>query len=308
MRGVLLLTIGALLVTSCSSGGSSGNSVKSSDRIRAMREGKTLPVVHVVSGFGLLSDLVAQVAGGGATSSSLTSPGVEPHDLELTLDQIKSVIEADLVVYVGKGFQPSLEAALKRRTKPSLDLLKSVDALPSGGGIDPHFWLDPLRYAKAAGAIGAALADVAPESKSTFQSTAVEIATSAVTLDQEFLTGLKNCAGRDLITAHTAFGYLAARYQLNQVGIVGLSPEAEPSAKRLQELTNMIRDNHVTTVFSEELFSSRVADTLAREAGVKTATLSPIEAFTESEVAHNVGYTAKMRRNLITLRAGLGCT
>jgi zinc transport system substrate-binding protein len=301
-----LLLSASLLATGCSGSDSAGEA-KASDRVRAMRAGESLPPITVLAAFGVLSNLVGEVAGGGAVVTSLAGPGVEAHDLELSPDQVQAVIDVDLVVYVGNGFQPSLEAALRRRKKPTLELLAMVEPLKVDGGIDPHFWLDPLRYAKAAGAIGAALAEVAPESKSTFQSTAVNVATASVSLDQEYLTGLKGCAGKDLITAHTAFGYLATRYGLNQIGVVGLSPEAEPSGQRLQELVELIKVHHVTTVFSEELFSSRVADTLAREAKVKTILLSPIETFSPKEVADNVGYVAKMRNNLARLRLGLGC-
>jgi zinc transport system substrate-binding protein len=288
------------------------------DRVRAMREGETaltvpkgdersLQDVTVVAGLGVLADLVKRVRMQEANTSSLAAPGVEPHDLELSPKQVQQVIDADLVVYLGNGFQPSLEAALKRRKRLSVDLLKSVDPLTIEGVIDPHFWLDPLRYAKAAGAVGAALSVIDPSSKANLQGAAIDIAVSATTLDQQYRDGLKGCARRELVTAHTAFGYIANRYGLVQVGVAGVAPDAEPSPQRMRELSALIKAKGVTTVFSEELVSSRVADALAREANVKVVVLSPLESFSEQEVAAGATYFPKMLIGLVKLQAALGC-
>jgi zinc transport system substrate-binding protein len=287
-----------------------------------MREGETqltVPVavpksdetpladITVVAGLGVLADLVQRVRLQEANTSSLAGPGVEPHDLELSPKQVQQVIDADLVVYVGNGFQPSLEAALKRRKKLSVDLLQSVDPLSIDGVIDPHFWLDPLRYAKAAGAVGAALSAIDPSSKATLQGIAIDIAVNATTLDQQYQDGLKKCTRREMVTAHTAFGYIANRYGLNQVGVAGVAPDAEPSPQRMRELTTLIKEKGVTTVFSEEMVSSRVADALARETGAKVVVLSPLESFSEQEIAAGATYFPKMLVGLAKIQSALGC-
>jgi zinc transport system substrate-binding protein len=119
--------------------------------------------------------------------------------------------------------------------------------------------------------------------------------------------GLSTCKRRDIVTAHTAFGYLAAAYNLSQIGIVGVSPDAEPSAQRMRDLAKVVKEKNVTTIFTEELVSARVAEALAREANVKTAVLSPIETFTEDEIDAGATYTSKMQANLTALRAALDC-
>ena len=111
-----------------------------------------------------------------------------------------------------------------------------------------------------------------------------------------------------LITNHAAFGYLAAAYDLDQRAISGLAPEAEPDPGRIAELAAEAEREGVTTVFTEELVSAEVAETLASEAGLATAVLSPLEGLSEERAAAGEDYLSVMRANLEVMRDGLGCT
>ena len=110
------------------------------------------------------------------------------------------------------------------------------------------------------------------------------------------------------MTSHAAFGYLAARYGLEQIPLEGLTPEAEPSARDIARLVDVVRSSGATTVFFETLISPKLAETVAREADVKTAVLDPLEGISESEIAAGADYFSVMRANLATLRKALGCT
>jgi zinc transport system substrate-binding protein len=118
---------------------------------------------------------------------------------------------------------------------------------------------------------------------------------------------LASCARKDLVTSHAAFGYLAARYGLKQIAITGVDPGAEPGAQTLSDVVDTIRREHATTVFFEPLVSPKVARTVAREAGVSTAVLDPIEGLTPAEAARGDDYVTLMLRNLRALRKALGC-
>jgi len=109
------------------------------------------------------------------------------------------------------------------------------------------------------------------------------------------------------VTAHEAFGRLARRYGLRQQGAAGISPDAEPDAKRIAQLVDLVKRNGVTTVFTEELVSPRIAQTLAREAGVHTETLNPLEGLTDRELRQGDDYVTVMDSNLAKLRQALGC-
>jgi zinc transport system substrate-binding protein len=126
-------------------------------------------------------------------------------------------------------------------------------------------------------------------------------------LDAELRAGLSRCARRDIVTSHAAFGYLADRYGLHQLPLVGLSPEAEPTAKRLEDVVHAVEETGATTVFFETLVSPRLAETVAREAGAGTAVLDPIEGLTKDEVDDGADYFSVMRENLAALRKALGC-
>jgi len=90
--------------------------------------------------------------------------------------------------------------------------------------------------------------------------------------------------------------------------VAGLSPDAEPDAQRLGQLADLVKRLGVTTVFTEELVSPRIADTLARDAGITTQTLNPLEGLTDRELRRGDDYLSVMHQNLTKLRTALGCT
>jgi zinc transport system substrate-binding protein len=253
----------------------------------------------VVASFYPLAYAAEQVAGNNVRVTDLTPPGAEPHDLELTARDIGRVRDAALVVYVGRGFQPAVEDAIDGRSGPSLDVLDDTSPLRVGGGLDPHVWLDPIRYASVARAIARALGDPAG---------ADPLVSRLRTLDGEYRQGLARCARRTLVTSHAAFGYLANRYGLRQIALLGLAPETEPTPRALASLVHTVRESGATTVLTERLASPALAETVAREAGASTAVLDPLEGLTASELDAGRTYFDVMRGNLAVLRRALGCT
>ncbi|MCU1691631.1 MAG: periplasmic solute binding protein [Frankiales bacterium] len=246
--------------------------------------------------------LVQQVGGDAVQLVDLSQGSVEPHELELGPRQVARLQSADVVVSL-KGFQPALDDAVEDPRKV-LDLGRAVqqeqassDLGDEEGGLDPHVWLDPLRMAAAATALGERLERVAPGSRARAATTVQEL----TALDARFRDGLAGCERRDLVTSHTAFAYLAGRYDLEQVGVSGASPESEPSPGRLAEVVRYARDHGVTTVYTAP-GESKVAETVARELGARTAALSTLET------APATGdYVTAMDADLAALRTGLGC-
>jgi zinc transport system substrate-binding protein len=250
----------------------------------------------------------------GANVENLTPPGAEPHDLELSPRDVQRVQEADAVLYLGREFMPALEDAVAGNAT-AIDLLAGVqlrettEAHGHGeeadveheeeSGADPHVWLDPTRYATLVRTVADALGE--PEA-------ADELVAELEELDAEFRDGLANCARREIVTSHAAFGYLADAYDLDQIPLSGISPEAEPSAKAIEELVEEVEEEAATTVFFETLVSPKLAETVAREAGVDTAVLNPLEGLTQDEIDEGADYFSVMRENLAALRQALGCS
>jgi zinc transport system substrate-binding protein len=233
--------------------------------------------------------------------TSLTPPGVEPHDLELTAAQVAAISEADLVLYV-KGFQPAVDEAIAQQAP---DRAVDVSAGLSRLGDDPHVWLDPANMASIGTAVADRLAQADPNQAAAFAKNAMAFSTSMNDLDAQFSQGLANCRSRDLVVSHEAFGYLANAYDLTQIGISGLSPEAEPSPARMKEIADLVTAKGVTTIYSETLVDPKVAQTIADETGATTARLDPLEGLTQGSTGD---YSSIMTTNLATLRTGQGCS
>lgn len=273
--------------------------------------------VTVTAAFFPLAAAVAQVGGSLVKVTNLTPAGVEPHDIELNTQQAESVLDADLAVMVGNGFQPQVEDIAADRDGPTLNVLK---ALPINAGdkkveegdataLDPHVWLDPVLYQSVVDAIASALSKVDPDHAADYTANAVAYNAKLATLNTEYETGLANCSRQLLVTAHEAFGWLTQRYGLTPEGIAGISPDAEPNPQRLADLTDLVEKKGVTTIYTEDLVSPKVARTLAREAGgLKTATLNPLEGLTAKQIKAGATYISEMQDNLQAIQKGLGCS
>jgi zinc transport system substrate-binding protein len=255
----------------------------------------------VVAAFYPLAYAAEQIGGPRVDVLNLTPPGTEPHDVELSARDVERVRSADVVFYVGSGFQPALEEALQGSEAAAVDLLEGLqlrEAADDDLEFDPHVWLDPLRYAEMSDRIGSALGR--PREAATFRA-------RLEGLDREYEAALGRCTRREIVTSHAAFGYLAERYRLEQIAITGLSPEAEPTPQELEDVVEDVRAHDATTVFFETLVSPRLAETVARETGASTAVLNPLEGLTEEELDRVEDYFSLMRANLQTLREALEC-
>jgi zinc transport system substrate-binding protein len=292
----------------------------------------------VVASFYPIAEAASRVGGDRVEVINLTPAGTEPHDLELTPDQVDQLEDADVVFYLGQGFQPTVAAVAERRDGETVDLFEGVE-LQEGGvealeaeeeaggehaeeeggeggeggeehqesGLDPHFWLNPQLMIDALDEVLASLSAVAPDDSATFEANAEDYTAELAALDEEMEGALASCERDEIVTSHAAFFYLADRYGLTQLPIAGISPEAEPDADRLAQLTGLIQDHGITTVFYETLVAPDVAEALAREAEVDTAVLNPIEGLTEDQLDGGEDYASVMRENLAALVDALGC-
>jgi zinc transport system substrate-binding protein len=227
--------------------------------------------------------------GVGVHAKNLTPPGAEPHDIELTPRVVAEIQRADVVLYLSHGFQPAVAKALEGAHGKRVDALTGVRLRDD----DPHVWLDPVRFAQVVRRVAVALGR---------EQRGQALARRVLALDRDYRRGLAQCKRREFVTSHAAFGYLAARYGLHQIAITGVDPESEPSAQTLRRLAALVRRAHIRTVFFERLVSPRLAQTIARETGARTALLDPIEGAPRGET-----YLTLMRENLAALEKALEC-
>ncbi|CAM5730029.1 High-affinity zinc uptake system protein ZnuA OS=Streptomyces fumanus OX=67302 GN=GCM10018772_02970 PE=3 SV=1 [Streptomyces fumanus] len=273
----------------------------------------------VVASFYPMQFLAERIGGDHVHVTTLTEPGQEPHDLELSTRQTAELGEADAVLYL-KSLQPAVDKAVDQsgvKTKIDAASLTTLeehaadDGHDHGGGgeeeehaRDPHIWLDPVKYAEVAAGVAKAFEKADPDHAADYRKNAEALTGRLADLDTAYEKGLKNTATKVFFTNHAAFGYLAERYGLTQEAINGLDPESEPSPARIKELQTEARADGVTTVFYETLVSDKTAKTLARDAGLKTDVLDPLEGITDRSKGDD--YFGVMEANLKALEAALG--
>lgn len=278
----------------------------------------------IATAFYPLEYAAQRVAGDHFTVESLTTPGVEPHDLELGIGETATLSDAAVVVYE-RGFQPAVDDAVDNTARGlTLDAAEAVALEPAEGhgdehteeegdhadgddhgDVDLHFWLDPLLMADLGDAVADAASDADPEHADDFAAAADTLRADLEELDADYTNGLATCERDLVVVSHDAFGYLT-RYGLHFEPIAGLSPDAEPTPADLSRLGDLIRTEGVTTVFSETLVGPALADTLAGDLGVGSDVLDPIEGLGDTTADED--YLSLMRSNLAALQRANGCT
>jgi zinc transport system substrate-binding protein len=262
----------------------------------------------VTAGFYPLVWVSERVGGEHIEVTGLTDPGVEPHDIEPTFARTVALARADLVV-VEHGLQPAIDEAVAQNAEGRvLDVTDVVDLREEDGEVDPHFWLDPLLLADAGDAVAADLAELDPPNAASYTANATALRADLEALDDEFVSGLADCERHVVVSSHDAFGYWGS-YGIEVAPVAGLTPDAEPTPANLARLQQLIRDEGITTVFSERLASPKLTDALARDLGLRTAVLDPIEGLTSDDAAdQGDDYLSLMRANLTALEEANGCT
>lgn len=268
-----------------------------------------------------LYEFARQVGGDRVEVVALVPPGVEPHDWEPSPRDVSRIQQARVFVYNGVGLEPWADRLRGDALRPDAVVVRATEGIPlasanagndghghaSGATADPHVWLDPVLAQAQVERIRAGLAAADPAGAAAYEVGARSYTEVLARLHAEFQQGLADCARRDLVVSHAAFGYLARRYRLRQHAVLGLAPGAEPSPAEMAEIVRFARRHGVTHIFTETLVSSRLAETLAREVGARTLVLDPLEGLTPGALAAGQDYVTVMRANLANLREGLGC-
>jgi zinc transport system substrate-binding protein len=261
--------------------------------------------LRVIASFYPLAWAARQIAPG-AQVVDLTPPGAEPHELQLTARQRLDVQNATVVFMLGKGFQPEVERAVKDAEGRVVDVLAGLDLLPAteeGISADPHVWLDPTSMRDIARKMAAVMADVAPRDEQTYLKRGNELAGSIEAINVAYRFGLGGCKLKTLLTTHEAFGYLAKRFGLTEVGLTGVTPEAEPPAAQIARAQQLARGDEIAAIFYEQTDEGeRIGRRVAADVGVTALPLNTLESDPDP-----ADYLTVMQTNLTNLRRGLRC-
>src|SRR3989344_43736 len=243
---------------------------------------------------------------------NITPSGAEPHDYEPTAKDLAAIEDSSLLLINGAGLEPWATDMKKNLQNtvilPVGESLANQQITEDGQNVkDPHIWLSPPLAKEMADKIMQGLVFVDPANKDFYQLSATALKLKLDILDEKFKNGLASCQQRNIVTSHTAFGYLAGAYNLNQVPILGLSPDAEPSGQQLADITKFVKDNKVTYIFFESLVNPKLSNTIATETGAKTLELNPIEGLDNEQLSEGQDYFTKMEKNLTNLKTALQC-
>ena len=225
------------------------------------------------------------------------------HSYEPSANDIAAIYDADVFVYHShtlESWAGSLDPSLKKSKVKvleasegmTLDRVSGLEDIEVGKGVDekslydPHTWLDPEKVAEEAQIIADKLSELDSENKEIYQSNAKKFIDQAHELTNKYKPIFDKVEQRTFVTQHTAFSYLAKRFDLKQLGIAGISPDQEPSPRQLTEIQEFVKTYKVKTIFTESNASSKVAETLIKSTGVSLKTLNPLEADPQNDKSY----------------------
>lgn len=261
--------------------------------------------LSIYTSFYPIYDFTRRILKGHGTVTNITPAGSEPHDYELTSDNLKGMEGADAIFVNGLNLEPwysSLTSSLASKTYTVSD---GIPTREIEGAVDPHVWLNPIYAIQEMENITDELISLDPDNEEDYEANLADASIVFEALDVEFSSLSESFANKYIVVSHAAFGYLCDRYSLNQIYVDGLSPDDEPSADDIAKIIDAVNEYHISTIFYEELVSPEISSEIAQETGAKTETLNPLEGLSEEEMTYE-DYVSVMADNFRKL--GVACS
>jgi zinc transport system substrate-binding protein len=267
-----------------------------------------------------LGDFCRQIGRDLVTVQVLIPPGASPHAFEPAPSVMARAARARVFVYIGAGLEPWAAKLLRSRSPDGLIVVEAAkgitllgmtphhhepgpaagDHLSHGRG-NPHIWLDPVLAQEICRRIAAAFIQADPGHRAIYEANLKDYEAKLAALDREIKQQSRQWRLHAYVAFHPAFAYFGRRYGLKEAGSIEASPGREPTPRHLQNLVDAIRRTGIKVVFSEPQLNPRVAEVIAREAGVKVLMLDPIGG----RPPYGADYLKLMRANLAALDQAL---
>ena len=262
--------------------------------------------IMITTSFYPLFNLVREIGGQNVEVTNITPAGAEPHDYEPTPQDITKISRSKILFLAGKGLESwgdKITQSLKNRKVIIIKMSDYIETVKN----DPHFWLDPILYKKMTLVVRDNLIKVDKAHAAYYRENANRYLQELTKLDLDYKNGLKFCQLKEIVVSHNAFNYLARRYGFKSLYISGISPDEEPSAKRIAEIATLAKEKNIKYIFFETLVSSKIAKTIADEIKAQTLVLNPLEGLTSEEIKMGKSYVNIMEENLINLKKAMRC-
>lgn len=283
--------------------------------------------IQVMTTFYPMYEFTKQVVGDKGKVELLIPAGTEPHDFEPSAKDLAKIADSDAFVYNSPELETwtkDLSSSIDKKQTTIIEAAKGITLEEGSEGghdheaegesheehehdheLDPHVWLDPVLAIKEVETIRDQLSKKYPQDKAAFTKNAADYIKQLSELDQEYQTAFKDATNKTFVTQHAAFGYLAKQYGLTQEAISGVSPDQEPSPARVSELKQYVDEHQVKVIYFEENATSKVAETLSKETGVRLAVLNPLESLTEKQLKAGENYLTVMQENKKALQESI---
>ncbi len=230
-------------------------------------------VIPVVTTFSTLNSFVEGVGGNLVHVQNLVPVGASPEDYQPAPQDIAALNAARLVVQNGTGIEVWLQQTIQNAGNKNMRVLVLSDGLPH---IDhnPHLWMDPVLARAYVEKIRNALTSIDPAHKATYARNAQAYNARLVALQTSVAKEIAAIppGHRAMIIFHNAFDYYNRRFGIRTVGVIELSPGQDPNPPYIAHLVDLARQNHVQAIFSEPEYSPKLAQTLAKSAGIRIVT------------------------------------
>jgi zinc/manganese transport system substrate-binding protein len=276
--------------------------------------------LKIIASFSILADITKAITGDAVDVTSLVEPEADLHHFEPRPHDIKRLLEADLVIVNGLGFEPWLDRVKPKAKKTPLWAVASDGVLPlpfdhhdhsdhsasEAEAVDPHAWQDVNNARLYAKNIATALITLDPDRRALYLENLARYDNALEKLDREVKQAIAAIppGKRKIVTTHDAFGYFETAYGLKMIAPLGVGIEAQPSAKDIARIIRQIRDEAIPAIFLETAIDPRLAEQLASETGVKIG--GTLYADTLSQKNGPAGtYITMMETNIRTLTNAL---
>ncbi|WP_236915028.1 metal ABC transporter solute-binding protein, Zn/Mn family [Clostridium sp. Cult2] len=290
---IIIFTIITLLITGCSSRDIS----KESDGDKLL----------VYTSFYPLYFLADEIGGTNIDLKMVIPSGVDSHDYEPSMKQLKEIEQAEIFIYNGADFESWADKLIGTIVdeEKTLKASEAVELISDNGISDPHIWLNPENMNIIGKKIKERFILIDEKNKDEYEKNFNELSKRLITLDNQFMDELKNKKKDTILVSHSAFAYMAERYNFHQLSVAGISPEQEPSPRTIANIIEIVEREDYEYIFLETLANPKTVDIIAEETNLKTLILNPIEGLTEEEQNKGEDYISIMEKNLENLKKAL---
>jgi zinc transport system substrate-binding protein len=279
-----------------------------------------------------LADFCRHLGGDLVEVHSLIPPGASPHVFEPPPSLMAKAFQARVFVYIGAGFEPWAAKVLQARGTGKVAVVEAARGIPliqevrdphhaeaseagqeghgAGPGEEkghhheagnPHIWLDPVLAQEICRQIALALIQLDPRHRDQYEANLKNYLAALAELDRDIRQRTATWRLRDFVSFHPAYAYFARRYHLTEVGVIETAPGREPTPRHLQKIVQAVKGSGLRVVFAEPQLNARVAQAVAREAGVKVLILDPVGG----RPPYGDDYLKLMRHNLAVMEEAM---